>query len=398
MRIEALELKNYKTFKHLKLTNLPEMVVLVGANGTGKTTLFDVFSFLQDALAGTVSKAVNARGRYKELVTRGCEDEAIEIIIKFRGSKNVLVTYELSIKPNPSNSFGVIVEKEVLKYRRGSKGKPWHFLDFKEGKGSAIKNENAYSATNTEDAEREVRTLESADTLALKGLGYLAEYPVVNEFRRLIENWYISDFHMSAARESKKPTQEDNHLSKTGDNLANVSLALYENQREIFDKILTIMAQRVPGIKNIKAKLTEEGNLILLFQDGSFKEPFLAKAVSDGTLKMFAYLLLLHAPNGKQLLAIEEPENQLYPHLMRGLTEELEHYAHIQGQVFISTHSPEVLNAVNPKFVYLLSKNSGITNLTKAMDDENVASLVAGGDLLGYIWKQGLLVGLNEVN
>lgn len=53
-----------------------------------------------------------------------------------------------------------------------------------------------------------------------------------------------------------------------------------------------------------------------LFQDGSFKTPFLDRYVSDGTIKMFAYLVLLYDPRPHPLLCVEEPENQLYPKLM----------------------------------------------------------------------------------
>ena len=50
MRIEQIEIKNYRSFRHAVFEDLPPMVVVVGANGTGKSTLFDVFSFLKDAL------------------------------------------------------------------------------------------------------------------------------------------------------------------------------------------------------------------------------------------------------------------------------------------------------------------------------------------------------------
>lgn len=74
------------------------------------------------------------------------------------------------------------------------------------------------------------------------------------------------------------------------------------------------------------------------FQDGSFKDPLVARYVSDGTIKMFAYLLLLHDPRTHPLLCIEEPENQLHPELLRELAEEFRSYSERGGQVFIATH------------------------------------------------------------
>ena len=84
---------------------------------------------------------------------------------------------------------------------------------------------------------------------------------------------------------------------------------------------------------------------MLKFQDGAFEDPFLARYVSDGTIKMLAYLTLLYDPDPHPLLCVEEPENQLYPTLLWELAEEFRSYANRGGQVFVSTHSPDFLNA-----------------------------------------------------
>jgi len=101
MQIESLEIKNYRLFRDTKLTNIPRLCVLVGANGTGKSTLFDIFSFLKDALSMNVSKAVSRRGGYKELASRGFASEPIEISMQFRmeiTGYDRLVTYILKFK------------------------------------------------------------------------------------------------------------------------------------------------------------------------------------------------------------------------------------------------------------------------------------------------------------
>ena len=84
MQIESIEIKNYRLFRDAKLHDIPRLCVLVGANGTGKSTLFDVFSFLKDALTMNVGKAVSRRGGYKELASRGFAHEPIELAMQFR--------------------------------------------------------------------------------------------------------------------------------------------------------------------------------------------------------------------------------------------------------------------------------------------------------------------------
>jgi predicted ATPase len=393
MKIEALRVKNFKAFKEIRLTNLPAIAVFIGANGTGKTTLFDVFGFLRDALQDNVRVALQKRGGFKEVVTRG-ESGPIEIEIKFRehqeNNRSPLVTYSLVIGLTNNQP---VVQREILKYRRGERGKSWHFLDFKHGKGKAITNEQSYEDKESQ-AIREEQTVDSPDILALKGLGQFQRFKAANSFRKLIESWHISDFHISDARPSQE-TGYAEHLSTRGENMALVAQFMYENHRPIFNGILAKMAQRVPGVSHVEATDTEDGRILLRFQDGSFKDPFIARYVSDGTIKMFAYLLLLHDPNPHPLLCVEEPENQLYPSLFGGLVEEFRDYAANGGQVMISTHSPDILNHIKLNEIFCLSKKQGITAIEWASDNSLLVNLSKEGDLPGALWKQGLFTGIN---
>lgn len=390
MQIESIEIENYRVFRRARLEKLPRLVALVGANGTGKSTLFDVFSFLKDALAFNAGKAVARRGGMRELRSRG-QTGPVRIEIKFRESGGRLATYELAVDEVDGR---VVVEREVLKFRRGQRGKPWHFVDFSRGRGTAITNEQQYGQEGAQEQRAEY-ALDEPDVLAIKGLGQFKDFRVVAEFRSLIEHWQISDFHIAEARPSTEEGYAE-HLSTRGDNLAQVAQYLYTYHRPRFDAVLEAMKRRVPGVTHIEAKPTEDGRLVLRFQDGSFKDPFIARFVSDGTIKMFAYLVLLHDPKPFPLLAVEEPENQLYPELLPELAEEFRDYARRGGQVFVSTHSPDFLNALQLDEIYCLKKEEGFTTITHASDSENLRALVEAGDLPGYLWKQGLFEGLNR--
>jgi predicted ATPase len=389
MKIEALRLKNYKVFKELRLNDLPNMAVFLGANGVGKSTLFDVFGFLHDALINNIRSALMKRGGFKEVISRE-QKGPIEIEIKFRPEPGEpLATYELHIDLDKEGVPGVA--REILKYRRGGHGKPWHFLDFTFGKGTAIVNEEEYGREGVQE-KREEQMLDSPDILAIKALGQLQKYKQVATFRRLIEGWHVSDFHIQAARASQDPGYAE-HLSTTGENLPLVAQFMYEHYRPKFDDILKKMEQRVPGVVNVKAVPSIEGRIVLQFQDGTFKDPFVARYVSDGTIKMFAYLLLMNDPKPHPLLCIEEPENQLHPDLLRELAEEFKTYTLAGGQVFISTHSPDFLNAVDLKDIFWLQKEKGFSKVYRASDNNLLKSLFMEGDLPGALWKQGLFKG-----
>ncbi|USR93001.1 AAA family ATPase [Phormidium yuhuli AB48] len=391
MRLISIKIKNYRVFENIEIKNIPGFCVIIGANGTGKSTLFDIFGFLRDALKNNIRQALQIRGGFNEVVTRGKQNEDIEIELKFRMkilSAERLVTYVLIVGQEKQRP---IIKREILRYKRGEYGSPFHFLDFQNGRGYAIKNEEDFKSDG--ELEREEQQLESADILAIKGLGQFQRFKAANAFRSLIENWHVSDFHISDARGSKDALYAE-HLSPTGDNMAVVAQYIYQQHPEVFREILKRMRSRVPGVSKVEAKNTEDGRLILKFQDQAFKDPFIDRYVSDGTMKMFAYLILLFDPKPHPLLCVEEPENQLYPSLLRELAEEFASYAHRGGQVFVSTHSPYFLNAVPLDSIFWLIKDQGITKIQKATDSETLRNLVDAGDLPGYLWNQGWFEGV----
>jgi len=395
MKIESIRLANFKAFKNIHLTEIPSFLVVVGANGSGKSTLFDVFGFLHDCLRGNVRQALDKRGRFPEVLSRGCDPAKDTILIELQYRMEItgterLVTYLLEISQVNGSP---VVKREILRYKRGRYGSPFHFLNFNNGEGYAITNEEDFNKSD-EELERENQKV-SPDTLAIKGLGQFERFKAANAFRQLIENWHVSDFHINAARGRKEAAGDSEHLSHTGENLPLVARYLSEQHPKVFQNILNTMAKRVPGISQVESKLMDDGYLALRFQDGAFKTPFLDRYVSDGTIKMFAYLVLLHDPKPHPLLCVEEPENQLYPRLMAELAEEFRLYANRGGQVLVSTHSPDFLNAIEMDEVCWLVKRNGYTEIRRAKDDAQIVAYVSEGDQLGYLWKQGFFDGVD---
>lgn len=369
------------------MLDIPKFCVIVGANGAGKSSLFSVFEFLREALDSNVHTALVKLGGnrgFSEVRSRAVSGN-IEIEIKFRETdKSPLVTYFLSVGEKDKRP---VVTREILKYRRGRGGKPWHFLDFCNGKGEAVTNE-IDNVTDVKDLVRESQKLKSPDILAVKGLAQFERFPAVVALGNLIEKWHISDFHINRARPEQDAGYAE-HLSREGENLSLVTEYLHTRHPKVFNTLLKKLAARVPGITSVDAKTTEEGRVLLRFQDGAFEDPFLARYVSDGTIKMFAYLVLLYDPEPHPLLCVEEPENQLYPHLLWELAEEFRSYSERGGQVFVSSHSPDFLNAVALSEVYFLVKENGCTSIKRLQDDQQIAAFIAEGDQMGYLWKEG---------
>jgi len=172
MRVESIRLRNFRAFRDVHMRDILGFCVLVGANGTGKSTLFSVFAFLRDAMTTNVTAALGRLGGSRGFHEVRSRDSTgpIEIELKIRAdlgrSQPSLITYSLTLDERDGRP---VVAREILKYRRGSGGQPWHFLDFSCGSGEAVTNEMD-TVTDERLLQREAQTLKSPDILAIKGL------------------------------------------------------------------------------------------------------------------------------------------------------------------------------------------------------------------------------------
>lgn len=424
-KIEGFRIKNFRALKDVtigKLWNaqnaqpLTPMTAVIGKNGVGKSTLFDAFGFLADCLKSGVEEACDARGRggFEKIRSLGT-NEPIEFEVYYRQDSNARpITYELSI--NLDKTGRPYVKKERLRQRRKgqSSGWPFSFLILNDGKGIAWKGESegrqiiedkeVFNPSNLleynkftdqeESALTEVVELEDKRKLGIATLGSLKQHPRISAFRKFIEGWYLSYFTPDAAR-SLPLAGPQKHLNVHGDNLGNVVQFMEREHKSRFQKILERIAEKIPGIDKIDSEKTADGRLLIRFNDKGFKDPFYAQQMSDGTLKVFAYLLLLEDPIPPPFICIEEPENGLYHKLLETLAAEFRGHATGRkggSQIFVTTHQPYFVDALDPQEVWVLEKGEdGFSTIRRASEDLLVNSMVKQGLPLGGLWYSDYL-------
>ncbi len=421
-KIQGFRVRNFKVLKDVTLGRLwnqqksqplSEMTAVIGKNGVGKSALFDAFGFLADALKSGVEEACDARGRggFERVRSLG-ETGPIEFDVYYKESRSARpITYEIAIDADKSGRPYVL--RERLRQRRSGqkRGWPFSFLMLNSGKGVAWRGEQeGYEIdesqawtdfeklieflTPEESSETEYIELEERRRLGIATLGALAQHPRISAFRRFIEGWYLSYFTPDAAR-SLPLAGPQQHLNIHGDNLGNVVQFMERQHPRRFNSILDRIAAKIPGIDRIDTEKTSDGRLLLRFNDKGFEDPFYAQQMSDGTLKVFAYLLQLEDPTPPPFLCIEEPENGLYHKLLETLANEFrQHAGGPKGgsQVFVTTHQPYFIDALDPQEVWILEKGAdGFATIRRASEESIVNNLVAEGLPLGGLWYSDYL-------
>lgn len=378
-RIEYLRVENYRALKNLELKRFTPLTALLGPNGSGKSTIFDVFAFLSECFDTGLRKAWEKRGRARELKTRG-SDKPVVIEIKYKEVGYPIITYHLAVDERGGSP---VVVEEWMKWKRGSYGQPFRFLDFKEGQGRAVSGERP----DSEDTRRDTK-LSAPDLIAVNALGQFSEHPRVTALRQFITGWYVSYLSIPDTRGQPQSGPEE-RLSRTGDNLANVIQFLSERHPDRLEQIFRVLRQRVPQVERVLAETMPDGRLLLSIKDAPFDHPVLARFASDGTLKMLAYLVLLHDPSPAPFIGLEEPENFLHPRLLQELAEEARK-ATASSQLLVTTHSPFFINALQADEVRILYRDqAGYTQAVRASDVRGIPDFMAAGASLGHLWLEG---------
>jgi predicted ATPase len=403
--LEGIQIKNFRALKdvtlgrvlsNMKQVELPRLVAIIGANGTGKSSILDALSFLGDCLNEGVEAACDKphRAGFDKLRTLG-SNEAIQFEIRYRREGEPPINYTLHIDCDSAGH--VYVAKEELKHkpidRAGSKGQPLTFISLKNGKGSA------WVGGKQVPENREKIEMANNQELAVDAVRALKNHPEIQRFREFMKRWYLSYFVPELARRTPVAGAQP-HLDRTGENLANYLQYIERERRPRFRKMLVRLGKKIPGLERIEYEKTIEGNLVLKFYAKGFKEqPFFQRAMSDGTLKLLAYLLLMEDPDPAPLVGIEEPENGLHHQLLSALAHELKEYAQQDygPQVLLTTHSPNLIDALSPNEVWILDKgNDGFSTLTRAADIKGVQALYDEDIPMGSLWYSNHLSAISQ--
>ena len=395
-RLLGIRIKNYRALADFRLGQveyskgdpLPRLVCLIGPNGSGKSTVLDAFGFVADCLLEGAEAACDksSRGGFDRLYTQGGTGPIeFEIFFEDDDAERPIV-YELFV--DVVNDVPSVVKETLRQRQQGeTRGKPYYFLKLESGKGKVWVGQSVEVKAQSKDSQK-VRLAE-VDKLGIATLGNLSEHPRIVRLRSYIEQWYLSYFVPEAAR-TLPPAGAQRWLDRTGSNIGNV-LQYYQRQHASeFSAILVRLAKAIPGLKKITPETSKDKRLLLKFDERGYQDPFYQQSMSDGTLKMLAYAVLLEDPAPRPFIGIEEPENGLYVRLVERLAGQFSSRANreeLSTQLLVTTHSPYFVDALKPDQVWLIRKDDhGHAVAQRAADIETIRAMADEGIPLGSLW------------
>jgi len=390
-RLTYLRIKNYRALRDVEFRDLTPLTVLIGPNGSGKSTVLDALDFLAEAVRGNLVAAWEKRERFRGMRTQdsdGLIEFEVEIFIEDNKPR---LLYKLEIDEADGAVF--VSNESLIEILNGEKQSRLFYLN--DAEPNQLRDQgyesdfriNIYShdmtqgySTSPSSVPFVARAGFFPEQIGSQWPSALAVAKFFLPYRKVaLTNKHLSGFSDKGPRES---------LSADGDNLTNVLYYYHIKHPEILSFIAEQLRQRVPMLAEVLTEITSDERLLLYFRDVTFKKPFPARFMSGGTLKFTALFALLYEPAAEGLLAIEEPENELHPQLIQELAEEFIKATETR-QLFVATHSPALLNALDVTQIWILHRASdGYAHATRLTDLPAIPELVEEGSPPGYLWTR----------
>ncbi|MDR0871603.1 MAG: AAA family ATPase [Planctomycetaceae bacterium] len=353
--------------------------LFAGANGTGKSTVADAFSFVSDCFYHGVDFACQKRGGYSAVYTHGSTGAMSFGFLYQYEDESDPVTYAVSIACTAEKI--PYIESELLAYRRGKESVPVFFLQ------NGIKTIR-YLAPDERITNAELTKIEFTDFkhLGLQALESHPKYPVLAAVRKLFNDWVPCDFTPDPAR-GLDVSLPRKHESQRGTNLSGLVKYLVNRYGSSLNGLLERITNSLPDVNEIILDVSQSERPRLSFKMYGQETLIPITLMSAADIRLFTYCLLLEEDEPAPLVFLEEPANGL---------DRLHKYAMFQQigrvmdfpknrQMFATVHQLDVIDAVHPSNVWLFEKDeNGHTSVERASD--SMPSSEHGGEALSPHW------------
>ena len=397
--IKELIIRDFFSFKGEHKIELSSGVnILVGVNGSGKTSFLNAFTLLHEGIAGnglsalfrqwgTYNAIINACGEQKPdcfSITYVFDADVLKKIVPASPFKND-VYYKITVFPIGDGTSFSLCETLYSEDSRCKK-KKFAYLEFRNGIGQI----SVRKTSGTIEVEKYDGGMLSAQELALRQITdpqrYLPSF-VVREAINAIAGY--SKFNFDKVRQPAE-ANDLKRLISTGENLSQLLSNLNNNYTFQYDKIRECLSDINPNFTGIGYNFFGS-RLYLSLREKNLSHAIDALHISDGTLKYMLLLSIFYNPDRGSLIDIDEPESCLHPDMIRSVAKMIKSAAKT-SQIIVATHSALLLNAFELDDILVFEKNDRNETQIKFYSEEDFED--SKDDLLpGQLWLNGEIGG-----
>ncbi len=371
-KLGQLYIQGFRRLRSVHLELRP-LMVMIGANGVGKTSVLDAVSLLSASASGNLQTQLSALGGITSVLTRGVsENLSIETSMPVPGYSPL--DYSLSIRPYGP---GYQIVSEELCQDRGFPDPFKHIT----ARGSLVKYHDGHDLVAPE------WNYEVGET-ALSQVPRMFREP--EEFRKVLSTatfYHVLDVRSRAPVKLPQPMKPAVLPGADGEDLVPMLYSLRESDKKRFDAILDALHAAFPTFEELNFPPVAAGTLAMTWKDRYFDKPLFMNELSEGTLRFLWLAALLQSPSLPTITMIDEPEVSLHPELL-SLLADLMREASERTQIIVATHSDRLIRFLEPREVVVMdSGEDGFTSATWA-DKLDLDKWMADYTL-DEVWRMG---------
>ena len=378
--IEKINISGFRKLNSTRLTMKP-LMVLIGANGVGKTSFLDALILLSASAAGKLGSTLSQWGGITSILSRDKKQD-ISLSVDMKIPNQNPLTYNLSI--GPDNTGYTILKEELSQFQGQGYANPIKHI-------SSSQHSISYYDTTQKRLSKPTWEHNYLET-SLSQTPRMYREP--EEIRRILaktDKYHVLDVSSRAPVKLPQEMKPAFLPGKDGEDLIPFLYYLRESDPDRFETITDTLKTAFHDFENLNFPPVAAGMLTMTWQEKNYKKPFYMHELSEGTLRFLWLVSLLSSPKLSTITMIDEPEVSLHPELLSLLVDVMRETSR-RTQLVVATHSDRLVRFLRPEEVVVMDVDEeGAANATWA-DQMDLDSWLLDYSL-DEVWQMGRMGG-----
>ncbi len=380
--LKEIHIKGFRRLRDLRLEMRP-LMVMIGANGVGKSSLLDALNLLSASASGRLNVTLNKTlGGITDVCTRG-QSGRLDLAVEMALSDQSPLKYELGLE---TKGYTYRVAHERLSQDEG-KGDPSEPI---------VHIESSYDLIQYYDVEKKRLVKANWEPNSLEST--LSQIPKMfkqpEEFRQILSSagqYHLPDVGRNAPIKLPQPMRPADFPGANGEDLVSFLYSLRETDRDRYERIEDTLKVAFPDFESLHFPPVAAGMLSMTWREKNFKDPFYIHQLSDGTIRFLWLISVLQSPGLSTITLIDEPEVSLHPEMLSLLVDLLRE-ASLRTHLIVATHSDQLIRFLKPEEVVVLDRDEEGFTTARWADTLDLGDWLADYSL-DEIWRMGPMGG-----